>query len=181
VIQFQFSRLAAASLAAAAFLGAPGAASAQSVEVTKMCACWVTSLSADGSAATGMMNNTYATFRWTAKKGARPLGRNTASHLQGQTAGTPRISDDGKTIAATIMDDSNTYGTQGRWTQGGGWQQLSPMPEDGGIMDSFDGSVFGMSKDGGTVTGLYWRPGQTGGSAHGSTWTASTGVVGIPT
>src|SRR5262245_18394380 len=113
-----------------------------------MCACWVTSISADGSAATGRLNSNYATFRWTKEKGARALGRNTATHLQGQTAGTPRISNDGKTIAATIMDDTNTYGTQGRWTQGGGWQQLGPMPADGGIMDSFDSSVFGMSKDG---------------------------------
>jgi len=181
VIQFQFSRLAAASLAAAAALGAPLAATAQSVEVTKMCGCWVTSLSADGSAATGTMNGNLATFRWTKEKGARPLGRNTVTHLQGQGAGTPRISNDGKTIAATIMDDTNTYGTQGRWTQGAGWQQLGPMPADGGIMDSFDSGVFGMSKDGNSVTGLYWRPGQQGGSAHGSVWTAATGVVGEPT
>jgi len=181
VTQFQFSRLAAASLAAAATLGAPLAATAQSVEVTKMCACWVTSLSADGSAATGTMNGTSATFRWTKEKGARPLGRNTVSHMDGQGAGIPTISDDGKTIAATIMDDTNTYGTQGRWTQGSGWQQLGPMPADGGIMDSFDSGVFGMSGDGKTVTGLYWRPGQQGGSAHGSAWTAATGVVGMST
>src|SRR6185369_2670537 len=102
----------------------------------------------------------YATFLWTKEKGARPLSRGTANHLQGQTAGIPRISHDGRTIAATIMDDTNTYGTQGRWTRGGGWQQLGPMPADGGIMDSFDSGVFGMSGDGKTVTGLYWRPGQ---------------------
>jgi uncharacterized membrane protein len=55
------------------------------------------------------------------------------------------------------------------------------MPADGGIMDSFDSSVFGMSGDGNTVTGLYWRPFLPGGSAHGSVWTTATGVVGMQT
>jgi uncharacterized membrane protein len=181
VTQFRFSRLAAASIAAGTFLTAPLAANAQTIEVTKMCACWVTGLSADGHAATGMTNSNFATFRWTQKDGVKTLGRNTAKFLQGQTAGVPAISDDGRTIAATIMDDTNTYGTEGLWTVGAGWQQLGPMPPDGGIMDSFDSSVFGMSGDGKTVTGLYWRPGQQGGSAHGSVWTAATGVVGMPT
>jgi uncharacterized membrane protein len=180
VIQFKSTRFAAAALAAAACAGAP-AAGAQSLSVTKMCACWVTALSADGSAATGMLNSNDATFRWTQVQGAKALGRSTAKQLGGQTAGKPSISEDGRTIAATIMDDTNTYGTEGRWTLHGGWQQLGPMPADGGIMDSFDSSVFGISGDGNTVTGLYWRPGQSGGLAHGSVWTAATGVVGLPT
>ena len=179
--QFKFSQLAAASIAAGASLSAPLAASAQTVSVTKMCACWVTSLSADGSAAAGMSNSNFATFRWTKTDGVKTLGRNTAKHLQGQTAGVPTISEDGRTIAATIMDDTNTFGTQGRWTLGQGWETLGPVPPDGGVMGAFDSSVFGMSGDGNTVTGLYWRPGQQGGSAHGTYWTAATGMVGMPT
>jgi hypothetical protein len=177
VIQSKLLRLAAAAVA----VSAGTAAHAQSVQVTRICACWVTGLSADGSAATGMMNNNYATFRWTVADGVQALGRNTATALQGQTAGVPAISADGTVVAATIIDDTHTYGTEGRWTVGGGWEQLGPMPPDGGIMDSFDSSVFGMSGDGKTVTGLYWRPNQPGGSAHGSVWTAGTGVVGMQT
>src|SRR5262249_1748680 len=75
VTLLKLSRLAAASVAAGTFLSAPLAAGAQSVQVTKMCACWVTALSADGSAATGLLNSNYATFRWTMEKGAKPLGR----------------------------------------------------------------------------------------------------------
>jgi uncharacterized membrane protein len=165
---------------AAAVAGAT-VAQAQSVQVDRLCACWVTGLSADGSAAVGMMNNNYATFRWTAAGGVQTLGRNTATDLQGQTAGVPAISADGNVVAATIIDSTHTYGTEGRWTAAGGWHQLRPMPADGGVMDSFDSSVFGMSGDGNTVTGLYWRPNQPGGSAHGSVWTAATGVVGMQT
>jgi hypothetical protein len=55
-----------------------------------------------------------------------------------------------------------TYGTEGRWAVGSGWQELGPVPPDGGIMDNVDPGVFGVSGDGDTVTGLYWRPGQQG-------------------
>jgi uncharacterized membrane protein len=182
VIKFKPSRLAAASLGAAgAFLTLPSAAGAQTLQVTKMCSCAVTHLSADGSAATGILNENLATFRWTKEKGVKGLGRSTARQLDGAGAGIPSISDDGRTIASTIMDDTNTYGTEGRWTVGGGWEQLGPVPLDGGILDSFDSSVFGMSGDGSTVTGLYWRPNQSGGSAHGSVWTAAGGMIGMPT
>jgi uncharacterized membrane protein len=180
VTQFKLRSLSlAASLAAGAILASP-VANAQSIDVTKMCACQVTALSADGSAATGMSDSNYAVFRWTKKDGIKTLGRTTAKFLGGMTAGVPAISEDGRTIAATIIDDTKTYGTEGRWTAGSGWQQLG-VPADGGVMDSFDSSVFGMSGDGNTVTGLYWRPGQPGGSAHGSVWTAATGNVGMQT
>jgi uncharacterized membrane protein len=144
-----------------------------------MCACQVTALSADGSAATGLLDNESAPFRWTIDKGVKSLGRSTLKFI-GNGAGTPSISDDGTVIAATIIDSTHTYGTNGRWSVGNGWQELG-VPPDGGLLDGFDSSAWGISGDGTTVVGLYWRPGQTGGSAHGSVWTAATGTIGLPT
>ena len=173
---FKPGRIAAAAVIAAASTGA----SAQSLQVEKLCVCWVTSLSADGSAAAGNLTYNQAVMRWTRKDGVKALGRNTAP--LGVGGGTPRISADGKVVAATILDATGTYGTQGRWTASGGWQQLDqPLPPDGGLEDQQDADTFGMSGDGSVVTGLYWRPGQSGGSAHASVWSAATGMVGMPT
>lgn len=145
------------------------AAAAPPLEVHQMCTCLVTSISDDGNAAAGLMNGSYQTVRWTLDGGAQPLGRGTLRALQ-VTAGLPAISGDGQTVASTILADGREHGTQGRWTASGGWQQLMPpRPADGAIIDSFDGSVFGMSRDGNTVTGLYWTQNAR---AHGSRWTA---------
>jgi uncharacterized membrane protein len=176
VTHFQLRHIAAAALATGAFLSAPLTASAQSVKVTKLCACAVTGVSADGSAATGMMNKNFGTFRWTKTGGVESLGRGTAKALGGRTAGTPAISADGRVIASTIIDETHSYGTQGRWVVGEGWTQLTP-PADGGVLGGFDSSVFGMSGDGKTVTGLYWLPSLW--IAHGSAWTEATGMVGM--
>jgi probable HAF family extracellular repeat protein len=166
-------------LAAAGLL--PLTAFAQSHSAQVACACWITGLSADGRAATGQFLDNYETLRWKADKGAKRLGRSTLETL-GTSSGMPAMSSDGKKIAATILDDTGTVGTQGLWTQGRGWLQLAPpLPADGGKMDNENSSVYGMSRDGKVVTGLYWRPNQTGGSAHGSVWTAATNMVGMDT
>lgn len=158
------------------------AVQAQSVQVENLCACWVSDLSDDGNAATGQMNGSFQVFRWTRAAGRQLLGRNQYLALQGQMSGMPAISGDGSTVAATILDSTRTHATQGRWTVAGGWQQLAPpLPADGGEMDREDSSVYGISRDGNIVTGLYWRPGQSGGSAHGSVWSAVTGMVGMAT
>ncbi|MFO1337482.1 MAG: hypothetical protein U1F53_04485 [Burkholderiaceae bacterium] len=150
---------------------APFAAGAQAFEGRDICRCIVTDLSDDGMAATGLLNGSYQAFRWTWDGGAQPLGRGTMRKIQ-TSAGVPAISGDGTVIAATIIDDSQTIGTQGRWTLAGGWQALMPpRPDDGAVLDLYDGSVFGMSRDGRVVTGLYWRNTNVGGLAHGSRWT----------
>ncbi|MEK8031885.1 hypothetical protein AACH06_13740 [Ideonella sp. DXS29W] len=165
-----------AVLLAIAALSAPSLVLAESFEGRDICHCYVTGLSADGTAATGQLNGSNQTFHWTWVGGAQPLGRGTMRKLQ-TGAGTPAISADGKVVAATIMDDTRTYGTQGRWTAETGWQQLMPpRPADGAIVDRFDGGVFGMSGDGQTITGLYWRNTAAGGLAHASRWTKG-GVV----
>lgn len=169
------------TLAATLALAAPLAASAQGVKLQLIGPGSVTGISADGKVAVGQAIGNYETYRWTAEEGIVRLGRGTYIPLGGKTAGTPSISADGKVIASSIMDDTRTYGTQGRWTAATGWQQLLPMPADAGLLDAEDGSVWGISGDGKVITGLYWRPGQTGGLAHGSVWRAKTGVVGVTT
>ena len=131
----------------------------------------ITDLSADGSVAVGNTNGVFETFRWTQATGIVPLGRATVPVL-GTGAGTPDVSWDGTKVSATIIDNTNTYGTAGIWTLGSGWQQLMPptLP-DGGVLDNYYGSGWGMSGDGKTVTGFYWRPPPaTGGLVHGFRW-----------
>lgn len=146
-------------------------AHAESFTGKEICRCMVTALSADGRAATGQLNGSNQTFYWTESGGLLPLGRGTMQKLQ-RGSGVPAISADGTVVASTILDDTKTYGTQGRWTASTGWQQLMPpRPSDGAIVDAEDGSVFGMSRDGRVITGLYWRNTGEGGLAHGSRWT----------
>lgn len=154
----------------------PAAASAQTLEGRRLCECYVTDLSDDGRAATGQLAGSNQTFRWTEEGGVQPLGRGTFRKLR-RGSGTPAISGDGQTIASTIIDDTQSLGTQGLWTAATGWRQLMPpRPADGAVVDAEDGSVFGMSRDGRVVTGLYWRNTAEGGLAHASRW-LEAGVV----
>ena len=133
-----------------------------------------TDISADGLVVVGNLIS-YEAWRWTKHTGIVPLGR--GSSPSGSIAGTPDVSDDGTKVSAMILYN-DTLATQGLWTEGSGWQELMPpTPPDGGLMDHAYGSAWGMSGDGKTVVGLYWRPGQPGGSAHASRWTEATGVV----
>lgn len=136
-------------------------------------------MSADGTVVVGNTNADldFDTFRWTAEGGRELLGMNPYPVL-GRSAGHPAVSADGTRVSATILGSDSTYGTQGVWTLGEGWQEtMPPAPPDGGIMDNFYGSAWGLSGDGTTLVGLYWRPGQAEtGSAHASAWTESTGT-----
>jgi hypothetical protein len=160
-----------------AFAGAlSSAAFADTFRVVHSVEGSVTSLSADGRTAAGLTMDTFEAFRWTAREGRVVLGRGTWAAL-GHRSGTPRVSADGKTIGATILSDSGTYSTAGRWTSAGGWQMLAPpLPPGGGLFDGEDSSVFGMSGDGSVLTGLFWRPDATDGSAHGMAWSAATAM-----
>lgn len=141
-----------------------------------------TDISADGSVVVGNTQGDYETFRWTEETGMVPLGLATVPVLGGG-AGTPDVSADGTKVSATILGMDSTYGTQGLWTLGVGWQELMPpAPPDGGILGSFYGSAWGLSYDGGTVVGYYqYHPGEPDGAARASYWTEATGVVGLGT
>jgi uncharacterized membrane protein len=132
------------------------------------------SVSDDGSVVAGnLANGTFGPFRWTQATGLVPLGGVT----YGGGAGMAATSADGTVIAATIGSVDSVHNTQGRWTQATGWQELMPpLPPDGGSVDDDYGSVWGLSGDGTTVVGLYWRAG-IGNRAHASKWTQATGVV----
>ena len=147
------------------------------VTIEIICHGMATAICDDGSVVVGNTEGDYETFHWTEEAGRERLGRGTVSVLEGG-AGAPDISDDCTKVSATILGADSTYGTQGRWTLNVGWQEtMPPAPPDGGIMGNFYGSAWGISGDGGTVVGLYWRPDQPGGSAHACAWTESTGVV----
>jgi hypothetical protein len=100
-------------------------------------------MSTDGSVIVGNDVN-YETVRWTAATGVMNLGRGTQS--LGVGAGSPDCSDDGSVVSATIINDSGTLATQGRWTEEGGWVDVvSPLPVDGGVIDLSVGSAWGLS------------------------------------
>jgi uncharacterized membrane protein len=163
--------------AAAGLLAIAGAVHAAPPWVAKeICHCYATDLSDDGTAATGTLNGSNTTFYWQAGRGMTSLGRGTYRQLR-RGSGVPAISGDGQVVGSTILDETGSFGTQGRWTAETGWQQLMPpRPADGGVVDAEDGSVFGMSRDGLALTGLYWRKTAEGGLAHASRWTSATGV-----
>ncbi|MDH5627381.1 MAG: hypothetical protein OEY69_03710, partial [Candidatus Krumholzibacteria bacterium] len=137
-----------------------------------------TGINADGRVVVGNMNGTFEAFRWTPLTGIVPLGR--PAIWAGVQAGTPDVSSDGTQVSATISSLDSTYATIGRWTEGAGWEEcLPPAPPDGGILGTAYGSAWGISDDGKTVVGLYWRPGQTDGTAHAVFWTEATGAVSL--
>lgn len=136
------------------------------------------SISADGTVVVGNDNSgNFETFRWTALTGPILLGRNTS--VSGAGAGIPKVSDDGNHVSATICTPDSLYATQGIWTKGVGWEiAMPPTPPTGGPSANSYGSAWGISGDGSTVTGLYWRYGQpdTLGSAHANSWNRNTGT-----
>lgn len=141
---------------------------------------YATAMSADGSVIVGNTEGAFETFRWTETDGVVPLGRATVPVL-GVGAGSPDVSDDGTRVSATILSDDGTLATIGRWTLGEGWEELGPYPVDGGVLDQSLGSAWGISGDGESVVGLYWRPGQPDGSAHPCAWTDAGGIVDLGT
>jgi uncharacterized membrane protein len=155
---------------------AAGLAAAQTLTVQAVRGGAVTELSADGRVAVGEANRTYEPFRWTAESGLVKLGRGTIVPL-GHRSGTTSVSADGSVVMATILSDDGLTSTAGRWTAETGWQMLRPLPADAGLLDGEDSSVFGMSRDGRVATGLYWRPGQSGGLAHAMRWSADAGMT----
>ena len=151
-------------------------AHAETLKVTRVNNAIVLGLSADGNAAAGELPGSYETFRWTKSGGVVPLGRATLPVL-GIRAGTPRISADGKIIAATVLSDDNLIATAAKWTAASGWQvlaNLGPVPGGMAPIDNSDSSVFAMSANGKVIGGLYWLGDSW--RAHAMRWTAANGM-----
>ena len=133
-----------------------------------------TAVSHDGSVVAGNTVGSYEPYRWTLATGFVNLGHGSVPVLS-RGGGVPGISADGTRVASTIISDDSTVVTAGLWTLGQGWQQLAPpLPPGGGAVDESIADVDGMSGDGNTVVGLFWRP---GGRAHAYRWTEATGMV----
>jgi len=142
-----------------------GLAQAQTVSFQVIGEFAPSSMSSDGRVIVGN-DGTYETNRWTADGGLVNLGRGTWAAL-GRGAGAPQVSDDGTRVSATILSDDGQYVTPGVWTEGLGWDAfMPPLPADGGVIDQAYGSAWGISGDGQTVVGLYWRNTNVGGIAH---------------
>jgi uncharacterized membrane protein len=133
----------------------------------------------DGLVIVGNTATDYETFRWTKSGGQQLLGRATLPVL-GVGAGAPSVSDDGKRVSATVLCDDSTCATMGLWTEGAGWKTLvdvgRPTLPDGRMMDKAWGSAWGISGNGSTVAGLYWRNDAKTGDAHAWQWTEGKGA-----
>ncbi len=140
-----------------------------------------TSVSNNGEVVTGNTNTDllYETFRWTAESQMwERLGRATVPVL-GTGSGTPDVSDDGTRISATILTDDNMFQIGGVW-ENGSWTEGWPLPADGGSVDSNLTSAWGLSGDGKTMVGLYWRPEAGPGSlAQAMSWDDTNGTLGL--
>jgi len=156
-----------------------GAAEAE-VSFDFICVGYAWDITPDGMVVVGNTAGTYDVFKWTAQGGVELLGGSTAA--MGIGAGTPDVSADGNRASATIADvaTDSTYVTPGLWIKGERWiETMPPSPPDGGMMDRAYGSAWGLSDDGSTLVGLYWRPGHSDGSAHACYWTEETGTVSL--
>ncbi len=142
-----------------------GIATGQVVEFEVIGQFAATGMSADGQVIVGN-DAAYESVRWTNDDGAVNLGRGTWAAL-GRGAAAPQVSDDGTRVSATILTDDGQYISPGVWTLGEGWDAfMPPLPSDGGEIDLAYGSGWGISGDGETVVGLYWRNTSVGGLAH---------------
>ncbi len=164
-----------------AFAGAPGAHAGVTLDFIGD-GVTASGVSADGSVIVGnTADGAYETFRWTEAEGVVLLGGATVPVL-GTGAGIPDVSDDGLRISATILSE-DMKAIAGVWHDGF-WEEGFPLPPDGGMLDSSYSSAWGISGDGVTMIGLYWRPGAVGGgSAHAMQWTSAGGtqsLIGAP-
>lgn len=137
----------------------------------------VTSLSADGRAAAGVLPGNLETARWSddLPDTVIALGRDTWTTV-GNWAGKVDISADGLRVSATVATDDSLM-TWGMWSKGTGWILAMPPLGPGGVVsDRAYGSCWGLSGDGLTVAGMYWTAGSIG---QAGTWTEAGGVVAL--
>lgn len=155
------------------------AALAQSIEFLPQ-NYFASDLSYDGSIATGNLIGPYETFRWTINGGVELLGGATVPSL-GVGAGTPDISDDGTRISATILDDTEMFATMGIWTIGLGWDSVVEADNPNVVnIDSNLSSAWGLSGDGTTICGYYYRSASGSfGRAQPCTWSQANGLVAL--
>jgi len=134
-----------------------------------------TDISADGSVIVGNQLGSYETFRWTQETGYVLLGRGTVATI-GAGAGAPEVSHDGTRVSATVLSADETATVAGVW-EDGAWTLCEMLPPDAAQIDANRCDAWGISGDGSTVVGLYWRSsmGGTTGSAYPLAFTPANG------
>lgn len=132
-------------------------------------------VSADGNVIVGNQVGPYETFRWTEETGFVLLGRGTVAPL-GAGAGSPDVSHDGTRVSATVLSADETATVAGIW-EDGEWTLCEMLPPDAQQIDANRCDSWGLSGDGSTVVGLYWRSsgGQPGSSAYPMSFTPANG------
>jgi probable HAF family extracellular repeat protein len=155
----------ARSAALAALLATAGSAAAQ-IQFELIIDGSITDISPDGTWVAGFLN-AGGIYRWSEATGLELLASD--SSYNGQVG----ISADGTHVAASIVNDSGVAGP-GLWVEGSGWTYLGAI--SGGGVDGEDGSAYGISDDGTTVTGLAWR---SDWRARAFSWTEATGMVNL--
>lgn len=140
-----------------------------------------TDVSGNGSVIVGNVvgDGTYETFRWTQSTGAVRLGRATVPVI-GTGAGSPDVSWDGTRVSATILGDDN-FANMGVW-QNGNWTWPTQLPANATVVDNNRSDAWGLSGDGSTAVGLYWKTPEPGGggNARGLSWTQGNPGVALP-
>ena len=129
-------------------------------------------LTPDGQVVVGTSDGRV--FRWTAAGGVEFLSPPDWAYTLKAA-----VSDDGSTIASTLVDTVNNLVSAARWTQAGGWAFLGCLP---GVPPTPDNppqcsTGYDISGDGSTVVGLAWH-GDTY-RAEAFRWTAAEGMVGL--
>jgi hypothetical protein len=127
-------------------------------------------VSANGKAVAGN-TGAYTPFRWTIETGVVVLADEGGS-------GTPDISADGNRVSAQVRSPEDML-VQAIWIKGDGWHYGPAYPAP----DATGGtSCWGLSGDGTTCTGFYWRDNSDGaGSARTNTWSLVDGFEALPT
>lgn len=113
-------------------------------------------------------------FRWTEVGGVEFLTPPDFLHTFDAS-----VSDDGATVASTLVNPGDNIVSAATWTSGGSWSFLGCLP---GVIPTPEepaqcGSAYDISGDGSVVVGLAWH-GDTF-RAEGFRWTAGPGMVGL--
>jgi uncharacterized membrane protein len=132
----------------------PGAGTAFAEEPFQiLCDGEATDISADGAVIVGLACDSHKTWRWTRDSGRVLLGQPSGKANEIDW-GTPDVSDDGRTISATIIQGESSSETLALWNEDSGWvtpRNPANFPDAGATEQA--SLAWGLSGDGSTLVG----------------------------